>query len=233
MNPSGDHRPDLSGRTILITGAGDGLGAALARACGGAGAEVILLGRTVRKLEGVYDGITAAGGPEPGIYPLDLEGAAPNEYAELADRVREACGGLDALVHNAAELGDQTPLEFYRPLEWARVLQINLNGPLQLTQACLPLLRESGRGRLVFVDDSRRGAYWGAYGVSKAAVGALADMLQAELDQEPTLRVHRFDPGAMRTGFRSRAFPGALSDEAPPPEESAVPRLLALLSAPA
>lgn len=229
MNDTDPASPSLSGRTVLITGAGDGLGAALARACGAAGAEVILLGRTVRKLETVYDEITAAGGPEPGIYPLDLEGAAPNEYAELAERIREACGGLDALVHNAAALGDQTPLEFYRPIEWARVLQVNLNGPLLLTQACLPLLRESDDGQLVFVDDPQRGAYWGAYGVSKAAVGAMVEMLQAELDQEPALRVHRFDPGPMRTGFRTRAFPGALGDEAPLPEDAAVPRLLELL----
>ncbi|MDZ7829968.1 MAG: SDR family NAD(P)-dependent oxidoreductase [Halofilum sp. (in: g-proteobacteria)] len=230
MTESPSPPPDLSGRTILVTGAGDGLGAALAVACGAAGAEVILLGRTVRKLETVYDEIVAAGGPEPGIYPLDLEGAAPDEYAELADRVREGCGRLDALVHNAAALGDQTPLEFYRPIEWARVLQVNLNGPLLLTQAGLPLLRESGHGQIVFVDDPQRGAYWGAYGVSKAAAGAMAEMLQAETDQEPGLHVHRFDPGPMRTGLRNRAYPGALAEESPLPAESAVPRLLNLLA---
>jgi NAD(P)-dependent dehydrogenase (short-subunit alcohol dehydrogenase family) len=230
VSESTSRNPGIAGRTILITGAGDGLGAALARACGVAGAEVVLLGRTVRKLEAVYDEILAAGGPEPAIYPLDLEGAAPNEYAELAERVREGCGRLDALVHNAAALGDQTPLEFYRPIEWARVLQVNLNGPLLLTQACLPLLRESGHGHIVFVDDPQRGAYWGAYGVSKAAVGAMAEMLQAETEQEPGLHVHRFDPGPMRTGLRNRAFPGALADESPLPAESAVPRLLDLLA---
>jgi len=222
--------PSLDGRTILITGAGDGLGAALAQACGAAGAEVILLGRTVRKLEAVYDRIAEAGGPEPGIYPLDLEGAAPNEYAELAERVRDQCGRLDALVHNAAVVGDQTPLEFYRPLEWARVLQVNLNGPLLLTQACLPLLRKSGAAHVVFVEDPQRGAYWGAYGVSKAAAATMSDMLRAETEHESALQVHRFDPGPMRTGLRARAWPGALRDEAPPPAESAVPRLLALLA---
>lgn len=223
-----NHRngPDLSGRTVLITGAGDGLGAALAGACGRAGAEVILLGRTVRKLESVYDGIVAAGGREPAIYPLDLEGAAPSDYGEMAARLDEACGRLDVLVHNAAALGEQTPLEFQSPLEWVRTLQVNLTGPLLLTQACLSLLRKAPRGDIVFVGDEPRGAYWGAYGVSKAAAAAMADMLAAELEPEPSLRVHRVDPGPMRTPFRARAFPGALPEEAPLPEESAVPAIL-------
>ncbi len=211
---------------MLITGAGDGLGSAFARACGRAGAEVVLLGRTVRKLESVYDDIVAAGGPEPAIYPLDLEGAAPSDYGEMASRLDEACGRLDALVHNAATLGEQTPLEFHSPLEWVRTLQVNLTGPLLLTQACLPLLRKATHGDIVFVGDDRRGAYWGAYGISKAAVAALADMLVEELDQEPNLQVHHVDPGPMRTGFRTRAFPGALPEEAPPPEDSAVPAIL-------
>lgn len=230
MTASPSPPTSLGGRVVLITGAGDGLGAALARACGAAGAEVILLGRTVRKLEAVYDAIVAAGGPEPGIYPLDLEGAAPADYTELAERLRTACGRLDILVHNAAALGEQTPLEFHAPLEWARVMQVNLNGPLLLTQACLPLLRESDRADIVFVGDDRRSAYWGAYGISKAAVEALAAMLADEVDPDGPLRIHRFHPGPMRTRLRNLAFPGALGEEAPLPEESAVPRLLALLA---
>ncbi|MEX2575366.1 MAG: SDR family NAD(P)-dependent oxidoreductase [Halofilum sp. (in: g-proteobacteria)] len=220
--------PDFDGRVVLITGAGDGLGAALARACAAAGAEVVLLGRTVRKLEAVYDAIVAAGGPEPSIYPLDLEGATPEDYAELAERIGESLGRLDALVHNAAMLGAQTPIEHYPPLEWARVLQVNLNAPMLLTQVCLPLLRASGRGSVVFVGDERRSAYWGAYGVSKAAVSGLADMLADELDNDPDLAVHQVRPGPMQTGFRTRAFPGALRSEAPPPEEALGPLLAAI-----
>lgn len=222
--------PDLAGRVVLVTGAGDGLGATLARAAGAAGAEVILLGHGVRKLEAVYDAIVAAGGPRPAIYPLDLEGTSPEEYAELGERVRAACGRLDALVHNAAMLGPQTPLEHYPPLEWARVLQVNLNGPLLLTQACLPLLRAGREPAIVFVGDERRSAYWGAYGVSKAAVAALADILRDELDSGTPIAVHHLDPGPMRTPLRVRAFPGAHPDEAPPPEDHAVPAILAAIA---
>ncbi len=221
--------PDLRGRVVLITGAGDGLGAALARGCAAAGAEVVLLGRTVRKLEAVYDAIVAAGGPEPAIYPFDLEGATPDEYAELAERVGESLGRLDALVHNAAMLGAQTPIENYPPLEWARVLQVNVTGPMLLTQVCLPLLRASGRGTIVFVGDERHSAYWGAYGTSKAALSALADIVADELENDSALTVHQVHPGPMQTGFRTRAFPGALRSEASPPEE-AVGELLAAIA---
>ena len=211
--------PDLHGRTVLITGAGDGLGAALARAAGAAGAEVILLGRTVSKLETVYDAIVADGGPEPAIYPLDLEGASPENYAELAARVEEQCGRLDGLVHNAAILGPQTPIEHYPPLDWARVLQVNLTGPMLLTQAVLPLLRAGHDPAVLFLGERRRSAYWGAYGVSKSGLAALADILRDELEGEGSIRVEHIVPEPMRTGLRATAFPGALPEETPPPEE--------------
>lgn len=221
--------PDLQDRTILITGAGDGLGAALARGAAAAGAEVILLGRTVRKLEAVDDAIRAAGGPAPAIYPLDLEGATPDDYGELAERVATQCGGLDALVHNAALLGPQTPIEHYAALEWARVLQVNLTAPMLLTQALLPLLRSSDAGRVLFLGEQRDSAYWGAYGVSKAGLHTLAAILGDELEAEARVRVEHVDPGPLATGLRATAFPGALPDEASP-AEAAVPGILARLA---
>lgn len=220
--------PDLQGRTILITGAGDGLGAALARMAGAAGAEVILLGRTVHKLEAVYDAIIADGGTQPAIYPLDLEGATPAEYAELADRIADQCGHLDAIIHNAAILGAQTPLEHYEPLEWARVLQVNLTAPMLLTQAVIPLLRNSGDPLVLFLGEQRASAYWGAYGVSKAGVDALAQIFRDELEDHTGIRVEYCDPGPMRTPMRRKAFPGALPEEMPP-AETAVPAILARL----
>ena len=62
----------LTGRNILITGAGDGIGRALASACAEHGATTLLLGRTTAKLESVYDEIVDAGNPEPGLKPIDL-----------------------------------------------------------------------------------------------------------------------------------------------------------------
>ena len=65
---------------ILVTGAGGSIGGALARACAAAGAQVVLSGRSVRKLEKVYDAIVAAGGPRPAIAPLDFEKADAVAY---------------------------------------------------------------------------------------------------------------------------------------------------------
>ncbi len=224
-----DQRPDLRERVVLITGAGDGLGAALARAAAAAGAEVVLLGRTVAKLERVYDAIVDAGGAEPAIVPLDLEGATPDDYADLAARIGSQCGRLNALVHNAAELGPQTPLADHPPLEWHRALQVNLTAPLLLTQACLPLLQASDDPAIVFLDDERRGAYWGAYGVSKIGAGAMADMLGEELDGHSGVRVRRHRPPPLRTNWRARAFPGEVPEEAAPAADATGP-LLRLLA---
>ncbi len=219
-------QPDLRHCTVLVTGAGDGLGAALARGAAEAGAEVVLLGRTVRKLEAVYDALTAAGAPEPAIYPLDLEGASPDDYAELAERVARQCGRLDGVIHAAAILGPQSPIEQIAPLEWARVLQVNLTAPMLLTQALLPLLRAAPAPALLFLGEDAARAYRGAYGVSKSGLRALASMLEAEVAEEAGLRVDFIDPGPLRTRLRATAFPGALPEETAPPE-SAVPAILA------
>jgi len=215
--PNDAARP-LAKRVVLITGAGDGIGAALAQATAAVGGEVILLGRTVAKLERVYDAIVDAGHPTPAIVPLDLEGAGPDDYRDLAERIREQWGRLDALVHNAAHLGPQTPLEQYPPLAWYRALQVNLSGPLLLTQACLPLLRAAADPAVVFLDDARASAYWGGYGVSKAGAATLAQILGDELDTSEPVRVRRHQPPPTRTGLRGWAFPGERPDETASPE---------------
>ncbi len=232
--PFTPEQPDLHGRTVLITGAGAGLGAATARAAGAAGAEVILLGRSVRKLETVYDAILDAGGPDPGIVPMDLEGASPDDYLDIADRIEAQCGRLHALVHNAAITGPITPIEHYSPLEWMRVMQVNLHAPMLLTQACLPLLRHEHGPRLLFIGDQRVQPNWGAYGVSKAGVEALASILEQELAGRLPIAVEVVHPGAMRTDLRAQAFPGELPSEVPavlPAAERVVQRLAGPLPA--
>src|SRR6056297_1026128 len=95
----------LKDKVILVTGAGDGLGQAAAKAYAAHGATVVLLGRTIPKLEKTYDAIVAAGGPEPALYPLNLEGATPKDYEQLAETLNEQFGGLHGLLHSAAILG--------------------------------------------------------------------------------------------------------------------------------
>ena len=197
----------LDQRVVLISGAHGGLGSAAAVACARAGATVVLLGRKLPKLNRVYDAVAQAGA-EPLLYPLDLEGASPDDYAELADRLRAELGHLDGVLHCAVEFKGLTPLEHTDPAAFARVMHVNLTAPWWLSQACLPLLRQSQDAALVFaLDDLERVSqpYWGAYGIAQHGLAAMVGMLHAELASS-SVRVSALQPGPMRTGLRSRAY---------------------------
>jgi NAD(P)-dependent dehydrogenase (short-subunit alcohol dehydrogenase family) len=203
-------RPDLlQGRVIVVTGAGDGLGKAAALAFARHGATVVLLGRTLAKLEAVYDEIEAAGHPQPAIFPINFEGAAPQDYEQLRTALANEFGRVDGLLHNAAELGGRTPVDTYSLSDWNKVMQVNVTAPFLLTRALLPLLRQSADGRIVFTGSGvgRRGrAYWGAYAVSKGATETLMQVLADELEATP-IRVNSLNPGPVRTDMRATAYP--------------------------
>lgn len=215
----------LEGKYILVTGAGAGLGRAVARAAARHGATVVLLGRTLRKLETVYDEIEADGGPQPAIYPLDHEGAAQKDYETLADSLRSEFGGLHGLVHCAALLSTMTPCENFPLDQWFRTFNINVHGPFLLTQACLPLMRATGDSSIIFTLDDKTRAYWGAYGVTKAAVDGMmhiiGDEVEAQCDdhQQRLVTCNGIDPGPMNTRIRRTSYPGELPDSQPAPEQ--------------
>ncbi|WP_372609531.1 YciK family oxidoreductase [Halomonas sp.] len=209
-----DYQPPsdlLKGRVILVTGAGDGIGRVAALDCAGHGATVILLGRTIAKLEKVYDEIEASGGPQPAIFPLNLEGATLKDYHDMVETLEAEFGRLDGLLHNAGLLGRITPFEQYNPELWDQVMQVNINGPIWMTQALLPLLKASEDASLVFTSSSvgRKGrAYWGAYSVSKFATEGFMEVLADELEHLGNIRVNSLNPGATRTWMRKTAYPG-------------------------
>jgi len=200
----------LENRVILVTGATGALGSVAATACAQAGATVVLLGRTVRKLETLYDAILAAGGPKPAIYPMDLAGATETDYAELAEALARELGGLHGLMHCAAELGHLGPLADIDGMRWQRLLHINLTAPFLLTRALSPLLMQASGGKVIFIGDSAVGdgkAFWGAYGVAKSGLAAYSRIL----DEESAgfgLHAQVFTPGPMRSPIRLRAYPG-------------------------
>ena len=215
--------PDLlKDRVILVTGAGDGIGAAAAKAFAAHGATVVLLGRSARKLEKVYDDIERSGAPQPAIAPLNLEKAVPEQYLELATMLEKEFGRLDGLLHNAALLGTLTPLEQYDLKQWAQLMQVNLHAPYLLTRAMLPLLKNSQDASVLFTSSGvgRKGrAYWGAYAITKAADENMMEIWADELETNTSIRVNSIDPGAVRTAMRAKAYPGEDPNTLPRPEE--------------
>jgi NAD(P)-dependent dehydrogenase (short-subunit alcohol dehydrogenase family) len=211
----------LHGRTILVTGAGDGIGRCAARTLAAYGANVVLLGRTQTKLEAVYDEIRATTDTDPTIATCDLETATSDSYGELNDLITEHYGRLDGLLHNASMLGPRVPLEHYDLASWRRVMQINIDAVFLLTQAVLPALRGSSDASVVITSSSvgRQGrAYWGAYAVSKFAAEGFAQVLADELAHEGRIRVATLNPGATRTRMRATAYPGEDPSTVPAPE---------------
>jgi NAD(P)-dependent dehydrogenase (short-subunit alcohol dehydrogenase family) len=203
--------PDLlAGRTILVTGAGDGIGRAAALTFAEFGANVVLLGRTQAKLEAVYDAIAATTSTDPSIAPCDLENTTAEGYVELADMILDHYGQLDGLLHNASALGARVPLEHYPLAQWRHVFRVNVDALLLSTQALLPALRRAPDASIVITSSSvgRHGrAYWGAYAVSKFAAEGFAQVLADELEHEG-IRVTTVNPGATRTSMRAAAYPG-------------------------
>lgn len=211
----------LKNRVIVITGAGAGIGKALALAAARHGATVVLLGRTLSKLEAVYDQIEAEQLPTAAIFPINLESATAEDYSQLHNALQEEFGSISGLVHNAGVLGDLTPLDNYNFEQWQQVMAVNVTAPFMLTKHLLPLLKKSDQGRIIFTGSSvgRKGrAYWGAYAVSKGATETLMQVLADELEQTH-IRVHSINPGATRTQMRSQAYPAETPAQVTPPED--------------
>ncbi len=218
----------LQGRVILVTGAGAGIGRAAALAFAAHGATVVLLGRTSRKLESLHDEIIGAGHAPPAIAVLDLARAQGPAFFDLATRLRETYGRLDGLLHNAAILGDRTPIEQYDVGTWHEVLHVNLTAPFVLTQVLMPLLRQSADASVLFTTSGvgRRGkAYWGAYAVSKFGIEGLSQVLAEETRTATHIRVNCINPGRTRTRMRSHAYPGEDPGQNPEPAAIMAPYL--------
>src|SRR5688572_26038362 len=227
-SPAGD---TLRDRVVLITGASDGIGKAVAQAAAKHGARVILHGRNVRKLEAVYDLIVQAGAPRPSIVPLDFEKAGPSEYEELVAAIDKEFGKLDVLLHNAGMLGERAPIEHYDVAKWMRTLHVNVNAPFILTKTCLGLLRRSNDPSIVFTSSgvvAQPRAFWGAYLVSKWGSDGLMHLLADELETSPRIRVNSINPGKVRTNMRLQAYPAEDRSTVPTPESVVGPYLYLL-----
>lgn len=201
---------ELIDRVILVTGAGDGIGRAVAVSLAQHGAQLILMGKTQSKLESLYDEIVAAGHTAPAICPVDFGKAEWVDFMAIGEGIQQDFGRLDGLLHNAGILGDRSAIEHYSTSVWQRTLRVNLTAPFMLTRACMPVLKQSDDASVVFTSSGvghRGRAYWGAYAVSKAALENLAETLADETETNTNVRVNTINPGPVRTAMRLAAYP--------------------------
>lgn len=221
----------LRDRIILITGSSDGIGKALALRAASLGAQVILHGRSVTKLEKLYDEIEEIdGAPRPSIAVMDLESANAESYTTLAQSIESEFGRLDGLVLNASILGERYSIEQYDAVLWQKVMHVNVTSVFAMTQVFLPLLQQSDDPSVIFTSSGvgRTGrAFWGAYAVSKFATEGLSQIL-ADEHNHGNLRSNCINPGATRTNMRLAAFPAEDRDALKRPEEILAPYIYLL-----
>jgi NAD(P)-dependent dehydrogenase (short-subunit alcohol dehydrogenase family) len=213
FTPPPDIDGDLHGRAVLVVGALGALGSHVARECARRGAQIVLLGRRVPALERLYDDIAQLRGVEPAIYPLDLEGATPKDYEDLAQTLVREIGALHGVFLAHAHFRGLRELVHHAPEEWMRALHVNLSACALLLQALIPLLQSTDDAAVaVALDDPARvgRAYWGAYGVAKQGLAAYLSILADELERGP-IRVYGVLPPPLRGVLRGRAYVDAES----------------------
>lgn len=233
LDPRSYTYPDdiLRDRIILITGSSDGIGKALALHAARLGAQVILHGRSVQKLEKLYDTIEEIeGAPRPSIAVMDLESANAESYTTLAQSIESEFGRLDGLVLNASILGERYSIEQYDAVLWQKVMHVNVTSVFAMTQVFLPLLNKSDDPSVIYTSSGvgRTGkAFWGAYAVSKFATEGLSQVL-ADEHRHSKLRSNCINPGATRTNMRLAAYPAEDRDLLKRPEDILAPYIYLL-----
>ena len=202
---------NLLNKTILITGASDGIGKVLAVEFSKLGSNIILLGRDPSKLDEVYDRLDHSFDSQKHlILQADLNLLSNESAHEILIAITEEFNCLDGIIHNAAILGTMTTLENYELSKWDEVLNINLRAPFLLTKTLKLILEGSTLPRIIFTSSGVANigrAFWGAYSVSKFGLKGLAEIFANELETTSSIKVFNFDPGATQTKMRATARP--------------------------
>jgi len=211
----------LENKTILVTGAGAGIGRAAAINYAKLGATVILLGKTVSKLESVYDEIVTLGGAEPAIIPLDLKGATKQNYIDMSATIAGQFGKLDGVLLNASILGELTPFTQMHEQVFNDVMKVNVTAQYLLAQTLIPTLLLAPNASLVFTSSGvghKGRAFWGQYSISKFATEGMMQVIADEYE-DTNLRSNAINPGATRTSMRATAFPAEDKNTIAEPED--------------
>ena len=198
---------DLAGKTIIVTGASSGIGAATARRLHAAGAHPVLAARRA-------DRLTALSRELDGALAVPTDVTDPAQVHDLVAAALDRHRRIDGLVNNAGA-SINGPLDQIEPTEFSRILQLNVVSVLTMTQAVLPAMREQGFGRIVNISSgtTRRVAVgFGAYASSKSAVNMLSSVLTRELAADgiavslllPSITATEFGNGMFTLGASPR-----------------------------
>ena len=200
----------LKNKTIVISGAGSGIGRQAAKSFSEHGANLILLSKNIKKLETLYDEIIDEKKNDVIIQPLNFEIAEENDFDKIISAIKDKYPSIDGLLNNAGVLGEKKPLEQYNYATWKNVIKVNVDASFLLTKSLLPLLKKSNSSSIIFTSSGvgRKGrAYWGAYSISKFATEAMMQIFSEELQNTSSVRVNCINPGAVRTNMRESAYP--------------------------
>lgn len=188
---------DMSGRVVIVTGGTRGIGRALAEGYASAGAKVVVASRKQEAVDETADHLRSFGGEALGVaaHMGDLE-----DLQHIVDRTVDAFGGIDVVVNNAATALAQ-PVGSYTPDAWQKSLDVNLRGPVFLTQAALPHLKESDHASVLNIISGAAfmfSSFVSMYAVGKAGLLAATRAAAAELAPF-NIRVNAMAPGTVDT----------------------------------
>jgi NAD(P)-dependent dehydrogenase (short-subunit alcohol dehydrogenase family) len=193
---------DLEGRVAVVTGAGRGIGRAVALSLAQAGAKVAAVARTQAEIEETTATIKKSGDAQ--AFAVDVTDASGVRRA--IDKIEVVLGPIDVLVNNAGQLGRIGPFVESEPGEWWRVLDVNVRGPMLWTRGVLPGMMARGRGRIVNIASGLLPyPYLSAYVTSKTALVRFSETLAAET-RARGVHVFAIGPGTTRTAMSEHSL---------------------------
>lgn len=192
---------ELKDKVAVITGAGRGLGRAVALTMSRQGANVAIISRSLNELKMVEEEIAGEGGNA-----LIMQGdiSRPDDVVEMVNRTMTRFGRIDILVNNAAVIGPARFVEDTDAVAWEKTIAINLHGVFYCVHAIVPIMGRQGRGKIISITSGLGQMPFPrfcAYSVSKAGIIQLTRSLSEEL-KDMNIHVNAIDPGVMDTGMQ-------------------------------